>query len=1105
MTATVLDSPPATPPADKQPSLDDSRYGLIGQFRIKDALQKAAVQSGLAVVQERAFSRYYRVTPVFNYVAMDGIVPAHIRSQKMEDGSHRMTRGEVKKLLAYMNQPLRGGIAHAAEQDIQRHGREVFNELIENFGDIENVHPMFMEAPIAEVRDYAKTRRAEAKEELLMLQRFLSFGTTGSVLQGKEKKFHHQAAKVTDDDEHVGIQEQIEEETAYRTAVEMDGKFVEGAQFDRAQGVFALKIHPAVQKGEFEGPAQQEMAAIFRKVLNETVPDQAKRPVIRLTANELSVLCDSFHREHENVKALAEKVSHEEHIQHALEHIHERATAIEKDKLFDRLNAARGSSNTEQRLHNILKCTTALTGLLQSDMLEQAWKRYHFMDRDKSPIADILKEAQTFQAVASNYIERGNISAAELEAITHEFMPLMMFGADAMRTFSNSLDKVKGEEENALLCAEIEEHFRGASMVQSALTRKFMPEDKRNLLEALDMYAGEKKFSASKKVGEVLGNYVKDIGNSIREHPKITIGVIATLVALLRIAAAANPQQAAPDPERLYEQIDLWVGDTTISTMKHASELKQEPVSSCHLDLVFTDVKNMILTGSPMKTHCFGEAAANLAKLGELWRAPLRYMMELTGQPVADAVASTSDHPFIFGDSFNETLPKVDRFWQWTNYPQDLSHSGYWGWSGLKGIFQGLAGTAALFKLFNPMIDLGYTSSRTIGDKLTGRKKDKVAAQSMSEIVRGMEKPDRIEAAARPTTAQDGPAVVISSAWAGTGAAAYDGNSLEQTKLSIDRMQMRADHLADENGLADSCRRETVKKEMDKMTQIIEAYQASGDVSKFQKDVEKQLARAAALEYAHSGRSEIYDSMMRKEGQAGIDEKTGRKLRSLGLHIMRNSNFNQIRKENTPFISRHVPLGQLVKSTAFATGSLIGNAWSHTLKAARLVKETKPVDLMTSHMIKPEWIKAHVNDDMNFLERTGLKAMTTAAKLTRPIVLFPGIVSGTAIYYDNTGKIQELSPTAQKIVQTISDYSGDVAAAAFSTANFFGWNVTVSDLLQVHFVTGVALSTLTALSIHYPNRFAVRPLSGFFRETVNQIKGKGPSPNNTPPQPEQSL
>lgn len=1052
-------------------SSEASHYGLVGQFRIKSALQDAARSSGLRVRQEGTFSRSYRVEPVFNNVALGNIIPSHIKSQELENGAHRMSRGEVKKFLTFLHQPLRTSLDHAAEQDIQAHAKDAIDELTDRFGSMEAVLPVFLEQPAAEIRAYEKERRDQALEKLILLQRFLRFATTGSVRQGKEKKFHHQGDKVTDDDEHIGVQRQIEKGTKLQNAEEMDSKFIPRAFFDGRSGQFVIKLHPRIHNG-FEGEAQNELAAKLRRIITAVAPEQGNTDALKLSSAQLESFCRAFHEENGTMAPLMEKTAHEEHIQHALLHIAKRAQKIEKDRLLQKLSAAQGPTDTEKKLSNLLKSTSALTGLLQSEMLENAWKRYHYTDRDDAPIDDILNEVEALQAVSRHYITRGTISAAEMEAITHEFMPLLMFGADAMHSSGHSLKKTMDEAGNVLLCADLEEQFRSASLTQHGLDRRFMPEGKRDLLEALDMYSGGKKFSTSKKVGELLSNYARDVGNSIREHPKITIGVIAALVAALRISKLGQTNTAAFDPGQMMDFFDVIVADGTVhATLEGAKDFKQSHIRVCHLDLVFTDVKNMITTGSPLKEHCLGQAAGNIAMLGEMWRLPLRTAMEFTGQPVVNALASAPNQPFGYGDHFIATLPKVDEFWQWTNYPQDLSHSGYWGWSALKGTFQGFAGTAALLKLFNPMMDLAYTCKSNIADKIHGRSKEKIAAESMRAILRGIERHEPIKNKEKKES-DEAPAMLVSNLWLGKRMASCSADSLDRAELAIDRMHMRADYLADENGLAESYRRETMKKEIDRLGQIIADYRAGGNITKFEKDVERQLARAAALEYAHTGGSEIYHSFINAEG---IDEKTGRKLRSLGLHIMRNAGFNETRKNNLPFISREVPLGHFLKASAVTAGTFAGNALSHTLKFTRLAKESKISDL---------FLKPVINS-----ESAGI-----AANLSRPGIAVPGAISALSIYLDKTGHIHELSPTAEKIVQAISDHSGDLTAVAFSTANFFGWNVTVSDLLQVHFVTGLALSTLAATTIHYPNRFVIRPLKDYFREIINRPPEAPPAP-----------
>ncbi len=1121
-----------------------SHYGVVGHFRLAGELQKTAREAGLVIRHRSAFSNTYKVSPVFNHVAMEGIIPSHIKTRRLNDGSVEMERRQVKELLQFLHQPLRDGLIATAKKDIK--------DANENHPVSSKIAPViphiFSGGAIREVKDFTANREKQAQEALAVLYKFLIFGTSGYITPKHKTNFHHQDIQVTDADEHVAIQAEMQARTEHQTVVEMDGKFIPGTRFNPGLGLFTIKIHPTVRNQKFSGESQDALAEDFLNLVYNIVPGQSGEAMVKLTSDQLIRLCKSVQKKNKEIGNLLGGVAHEEHVQFAVSRVEARAQALRQDETFTKISATCGPVDRNDHLKNLLKSTTALSGFLKNPLLLQAWKRCHYTDRHDAPIDDLMKELQAFQAVAQHYINRGNIGAQELEAIADEFFPLMMVGADAMQNFRKSMEKVSGKTDDLdqALCSQLEHQFRNASLFQHALARELMPEDKREILNAFSMLSGERQFSAMQKIGEMLEGYATDIFNSVKEHPKSTLTVIAILVTALKISKGMQPNTTPVDPATMFEEVDLILPDgTTFTDLKHASELAQTKVDSWHWDIVFTDIKNWITTGTPMRKHYMGDAATSLTNLADMWRKPLKYMMELTGQPVMDGLqsATPTDHPFIFAETFNQTLPQVDKGWLITNWPQDLSHSGYWVWSAKKGIFYGMAGTATLAKLLHPLVDLGYTAKEGLADKFRGNQA-KAIAKNIRTVLREVTAPSAVPA--RMTPAQREPnniSIPLSSVWLDDADATIDKNNLGTPALNVEKLKLSAEHLREDAGMSD-CRRKAIQKEVAALGQTLQNFSGNGDEEVLGKKLSEHLTRVAALEVAHTGNSGVYDELV---GEMGT--KTGRKLNRLGTHIVSKSEreaeragwrhwFTKTPADTVKFAAKD--MGAAIKSgsvtniarttwvesgivtntalkavgyTGLTLFSSLRSGFSHVANGVRLGRELKipsfslnPIFQLNSEAVGQRLVKAipvliHVPRPITGVVNLAAKPLFgTANLLAKPAFALAAAASTASVYLDHAGKIKNLPFILQPAVENISHVTGVTAAAAFSTANFLGWNVTVSDLLQVHLLTGLALSTITAAVIHYPNRFAVKPLTGIFRETFRRDEKK-PDRDNRKPEP----
>ena len=576
-----------------------------------------------------------------------------------------------------------------------------------------------------------RVREQDIHDSRTSIHRILRFAVSGSVAIPQN---NHDNVEKYAEDKHAQTEQAMRDQDTWLSHMELGNSgeaisAIPNTSHNPARGFSFALDRKTFELGAHQGSAQRKMSAQFWDVLNKVSKNRykVKTAEIYLSGQEFEALCRDLH---ENLDpALIEKVEFEEEVQEHLIRIEKKIPEI----VISCTIADSKRKNTHAQLMALMEATTALTPILNSQMMRDVFTRYHYSKRNKHPLENIEKEYGVFLAVLDKYTQQSEFSPVQIEAIALEFYPLLAFSAKILET----LDKELAKEANQDIITPLREKFsrakkafQRASVSGVFLNRQFMHEEHQDVLDAL-----EKKLSVDGSIllqvgsamGETAVDFTMDMVNFIRSDPKIAASFIA-LAATLIIMKGGDPNAAIQSVADYETALDWSTGIDTEITVD-ASDIPKDlfPDENFHWDLKVT------LTGYELYKH-FANSNFIVGPTQEFMEAIRSSIHGLYAQ-----LGIPQNYDSTFDSAANAVIEPLASKLFAVNMFQNVSHAGFWMYATSKGFRHGLKGFEQLFDMAAPLTDLGYLGMANLSDgmkTLLGKQQKTPLSETLLQIAK---------------------------------------------------------------------------------------------------------------------------------------------------------------------------------------------------------------------------------------------------------------------------------------------------------------------------------------------------------------------------------
>lgn len=678
------------------------KLGAAGNYTLSDHLQ--SVVSGYGIQIEHLGDTTYRLKSVDGRLNLDQLCPDFVKHN-----GDIFDLENLKQFSSFLHQPLRSTLTQALTKTEEPSG---FRERMK----------------------HRKAQESHIHKERVNLHRMLRFVTTGSVEipPNREENLNKKTAEC-----HAETEQAMRDESTWRHEVEFGNpeqkiSSIPNTRFDPETG-FHLKIAP--ETNAHGGQNQKILSQKLRTLLNNSTQGRysgkGTDDEITFSGAELERFCHAVAKA--NISALIDGVEFEEAVQEKLASIQTRILDLSRSSLLTKY-----TDHTTDQLAGLMRATSALTPLLCSDFMREAWARYNFTKREASPLESLGKDIATFMAVVDLYVQKGQTTPAQKEAIATEFYSLIAFSGHIMDALDNGLKKqAAADPQNPdipKLRAEfsnLKETFHRASISGVDLDAAFLNDNQRDVLQTLTKYAGKPETFTQRiksaantplKAGaETFVDFAKDVINFVREDPKIATTFVGLATALIYMEGGdpAALSKAAEYSTALTIGPDGDFIETTIQTTNIPTDLFSD--DNFHWDLKFSP-----LSGYELYKHF---ANSNFIV------GPSQQFMEWVRSSVHNAY-DLAGFPQNYESAFDLTAHKViqplaDKLFA-INMFQNVSHAAFWIWAASRGYQHGLQGFTKLLELSGPVVNLGVQAGASLSDTLRLKPKTMLSKRLMN-------------------------------------------------------------------------------------------------------------------------------------------------------------------------------------------------------------------------------------------------------------------------------------------------------------------------------------------------------------------------------------
>lgn len=468
-------------------------------------------------------------------------------------------------------------------------------------------------------------------------------------------------------------------------------------EIDPARGFVFHLDRRTLGLDSYPGKAQNALNARFWDAVNEATGNRyaVKTPTVVMSAQELEVFCAAVLREPPG--PLLECVEFEEAVQQKLESITQRSRSLEHSFVFRRLTKDQPKDRAQQ-LQDMMRCTSALAPVMDSQSMHKLWARYNFMERHESPLSGLSKEYGVFLAVMDNLASRGPVTPAQLEALSHEFLPLIAFSEQFVQKMEAASIEA-GDRAQAATLHEARETFKGATSTGILPSARSFKDDYGQTLAVVEKSIGRSGNALSNTAQASVDtaiDFTMDVVNFIRESPRVaaTFAGLATTLYVMN-GGDAQTAQAATDTIMMFDGTEMPIDISTLP------EEAQE-VQNWHWDMgPFGLYKHYMYDNAVV-----GPAQSIMDGL----RIGVQWGYDLTGLPVDEQAA--------FSQAADKVIkPMADQLFK-LNLFQNFSHAAFWMYMVSKGYNHGFRGANRIFELLSPMTNLAVQGGSRLGEML---------------------------------------------------------------------------------------------------------------------------------------------------------------------------------------------------------------------------------------------------------------------------------------------------------------------------------------------------------------------------------------------------
>ena len=667
-------------------------------------------------------------------------------------------------------------------------------------------------------------RASAPQKDRKTIHRIFRFMQSGSTHIPTEE--HQELTKQTAEC-HADTEQAMRDEDAWNTNPEIGNtkatiSSLPGTEFDSQHGfTFATPEH------DLKGTAQQELQKIFWEIIDKVTDERyLRRPKhITLSANELNTLCQ--HLKTKGFDHLIDRATFEEAYQTHTEAIKTRATNI----------TIRENAYSADHLRQLMKATTALTPLLNSEEMRKIWARYHVTERKNAPHESIAHEFEIMHAVMNEYAQRDDLSDADIESITLEFYSLLAFAKD--------MATLLGEE-------QIAKTIQNANTKNISLSDRFMSENHRGVIDSLQRHSkqGKSMFKRLARAGwDTTKDFALDVINFIRESPKTATAFVGLATTLYMMNGGDSEAiQAVNDTIMTFG--DTGLEAVTIDPDSLPEEAKTS--QSWHWDM------------GPFglyKHYMYDNAVVGPAQTMMDW-------VRMSIQGVYDATGIDINPDPAFSQAAEETSKALaDQLFK-VNLFQNFSHAAFWMYMSSRGFNHGFKGSKRVFELLSPLTDMGYSALIQATDIATFNKRTKLSGMLGGNTTQPKTQHETLHALGEAAQARE---AFIPPTLKKKGLSFDFQVCAEHAQGMIDALQefdTVLEHIADKIGIEDAWYQKFLQEKIKQATASFKQFRIDQNEARLKNALDEPLTDIVGAQIRHTGQTNI----------ATIDDKTKSRL-----------------------------------------------------------------------------------------------------------------------------------------------------------------------------------------------------------------------------------
>lgn len=639
----------------------EHRLGLHGHYVLDPSLQDVARQYGLRVSYNG--NGNYSLEHENNLFDADKFCPSFI-----EHNGNNFRLSDLRKFLKFLRQPVYACVQH------------------------EN-----------------NASKKQKLEQRTAVHEFLRFITTGSAQIPPEvdeegnttgPSCHAESEAILKNFDLWRGEMELGNEQAVQSAIPRTG-------FEADKGFEFDVSHLVANPGEPNTEKMDYVAwSLISAVKGESYAD-GRPDVLYLTADELCVLCKEIILNDE-IKALLFNTKYEEERRNVRDEVGVSARTFNAENRFQTLPdfSALNVPSPKTQLEALLMSTSALTPVISSQALRQAWSKFHWTKRDSSPFKQIAGEISILRDELLQEQTRDIEDPHRLEALLQRFSSLISFSRHA----AQELDLQK-----------IVKVFDQTGITKISVAETFMQPHHQAALDVLRSGLDQGESPAIK-----LGRSVKDSLKTIvteafdyTTEKNVRLGAITALTVLYLTAnqLAMNPafvkkvnewrgKPTVSAPAKVEEAYVF--GDTGLETAKTSIDYKPEAQPSQQQATNTEDpaLCHYHFNGKQMVPHCFFNQ-----KIKDFTRGTMDWMETTSDHTLMNAKIITEPQaPFSeFSQGARGTISPTANLWLYLNILQLIAHVPFFYMMGERGTRFGVHAYRGGSGLFSELADSGYT------------------------------------------------------------------------------------------------------------------------------------------------------------------------------------------------------------------------------------------------------------------------------------------------------------------------------------------------------------------------------------------------------------